>query len=281
MLRRSFSRRARPSRRSFITRFGTRRTYRRRPWTTANGQASSPFTHGVPGAYRRIRRTPGRDLPLLARPSRTPAEMKYNPADASEMLSIVAGSSTVVNMLQHGTGVSQRIGNRIQMNRLLIRGRVQPFVLYDESVLSAAAAFNQECDLHVVYDRSPTPTPPAFNDIFDSNEEGAMQRMDNRDRFRILYTKRCIFSLQSIVLPGAVDNGLTIGNGAKAAYLIDVDIPVYLPAVYRDGSDGTSYGDLREGALMIMCMGHGFTDSSFRTHHPAFSGRFRLSYTDV
>lgn len=276
MFRRTLTRRSRTSKRAFVTRFGTRRSYRRRPWTTANGQSSSPFTTGIAGGYSRVRRAVGREVPLLERPSRTAVEMKYFPPVANTNTTVFAGGIRIIPQISQGTGVGERIGNRIAMKRLLIRGSLVPYLDFTGSSTTTVENYTPELAFHVVYDRSPGTTIPDVHDIFDTNDVHAMQRMDSRDRFYILYSKRQEWGFSQNVTPGTVTNSYTMSANGPVMIPISLDLPIYRPCSFREGGLGTSYGDFREGVLFIVCTGLVPPVGS-----PRFVGRVRLTYSDV
>lgn len=90
----------------------------------------------------------------------------------------------LLNGVQAGAGFFNRVGARIEMRNLHIRGVLR----------NAATGVQDTCRLAVVYDRQPTNGLPAFNTIFQSRDQAGTAattgvseiNLDNRDRFIIL-----------------------------------------------------------------------------------------------
>lgn len=107
---------------------------------------------------------------------------------ANYVFSLDAGSTNVfpLNLVQEGTGFYNRIGRKIEMLSLHMRG----------SILQTgnAAAADDFVKWAIVYDRQPTGALPNYNNIFlDYNPSGATSNgpysninLDNRDRYQII-----------------------------------------------------------------------------------------------
>lgn len=145
------------------------------------------------------------------------------------------GDIFLLNTIAQGTSVNQRVGKKVMMKSLQLRGYV----------FNNSAALYNDCALLVVYDRRPTGSLPAITDILVSANAISLNNDNNSGRFKIL--KRCDFELV-----GAPS--VTTGTEASAAtadfYLSLRD----LPTVYKSAATG-AIADIEEGALYLVTVG--------------------------
>lgn len=86
------------------------------------------------------------------------------------------GSITHINIVPQGTSTSERVGKKIQMKSLQMRGF---------SLNNASATVNDIAYI-IVYDKRPTGTLPAVTDILNTANSASMNKDDNTGRFRIV-----------------------------------------------------------------------------------------------
>lgn len=132
------------------------------------------------------------------------------------------------NGCAQGTTANTRLGRRIVMRSILIRG-----------VVSKSTTQTGEGGIRVllVYDMQANATAPLATDILQSDSIQGVQNLNNSNRFKIIYDKH--FAL------GAVDNTvLNFKKYIKCAY----------PTQFNSGSAGT-IGDIQTGSLYLMTYG--------------------------
>lgn len=168
------------------------------------------------------------------------------------------GSVTLIATVAQGASVNQRVGKKIQLKSLQIRGQISA----DTTTLAANCAFL------IVYDRRPTGALPTITDILVSAAASSFNNDANSGRFSIL--KRW----QNVV----IGNVTTAGQATDtSSYSIDEYLSLRgLPTTFKAAGTG-AIGDIEEGALYLLTIGDvaaGTTDAN------AFLG-FRTRFLDI
>ena len=160
-----------------------------------------------------------------------------------------------LNVVPQGAGTSERVGKKIMMKSLQLKGFSYNF---------SNAAYNV-ASLMIIYDSRPTGTLPVMTDILTSSKSTAMSNDNNTKRFKIL--KRLQF----------VMNGPATAAGATAnsAVCVDEYLRLNLPVVFKDYGTG-AIGDVEEGALYLVTCGE-FDDLDVAAYLDVSS---RLRYID-
>jgi len=166
-----------------------------------------------------------------------------------------SGFMTLLNPVPQGAAVVQRVGKKILLKGLQIRG-----LLYNN-----ASAYANDVALIVVYDKRPTGSPPAITDILNSISASSMNKDDNASRFRII--RRL--------------DGCLVGNNTTmtAASAISFDEYVDLkkaPTIYKSAGTG-AVGDISEGALWLIGVGESAAGATAATA----SLRTRVRFYDL
>jgi len=177
------------------------------------------------------------------------------------VLSSAAVSTTPVisllNGMAQGTTASTRIGRRIAMKSIEFKFRV----LSDTTTTATVTRFA------IVLDKQANAAAPAFTDIYDSADPGALRNISNKARFWVLW-----------------DSGLSplIGNTATAGQQTDSSLKVFenykrinIPVQYNAGTAGT-VGDIQTNALYFVSIGSTVSGTS----DAILSGNFRVRYDD-
>lgn len=90
-----------------------------------------------------------------------------------------AQSETTLVAPTQGTAVDNRLGNKITVRNIMVRGWIY---------LTGDVPNTEYCDLLrlvLVQDKQPNGAAPAVTDVFDSDEIHGLWNMDNRQRFRV------------------------------------------------------------------------------------------------
>jgi len=181
-----------------------------------------------------------------------------------------AGVVSLLNGVQTGTGFFNRIGSRIEMRSLKIRG----FIYY------ASTTIQDQCRMIIVYDRQPTQTLPAPTVILQTRDQignatnpGSSEiNLDNRDRFQILRDYQ-VHIPSCTVAAGVLTNGPSYSDQK-----MQVDIYLKLKSLtthFNSTSNPATIANIATGALYAMFI----SDTQDAT--VGFNGQFRLRYSDV
>jgi len=165
------------------------------------------------------------------------------------------GSVTLLNTVAQGVAVTQRVGKKILMKGLQVRGLSQ----------NGSTATINDCAYMIVYDKRPTGALPTITDILVSISSFSMNNDNNSGRFSIL--KREDFVL--------------LGNSAAAANQTDLmakseDWWLDLKkreVVYKAAATG-AIGDIEQGALYLVTVGNTAAGTAAATAFMSFRLRF-------
>lgn len=116
-------------------------------------------------------------------PRRTTQEKKTIDVDPAAYVSDTTGTITLLNGVAVGTDFTDRIGRKILMKSIFIRGIHLPV---DDSTGNFISR------LVIVYDRQANGVAPAITDVVKSINGSAQINLNNRDRFQILFDKQYV-----------------------------------------------------------------------------------------
>lgn len=201
-------------------------------------------------------------------------------------ISIVANISTTntnaqiftVNLVQQGAGSWNRVGRKLHLKSLRLKGVVQ-FTINPSATTGTAVLPGYRCI--VVWDKQPSGTAiPAFDQIFGITAQDGTEtcptitcppRYDNMDRFRIM--KDMFYDAPNLALSA-------IGTGPNTAVNIEMDEYISLPSletVFSGQSAPMTIADISTGALYVI---HRQTSAAGGASSVTFSGIARIRYTD-
>ena len=179
------------------------------------------------------------------------------------------GSIALLNGIQTGASFYNRIGSRVEMINLHIRG----FIYY------ALTSVQDQVRMIVFYDRQPNGATPTASDVLQSrNQSGATINagsseinLDQRDRFVII--RDILRYIPSVtVTVGVLTNGPQIGG---QDFQVNEFVKLKgLSTHYKSSSAPTTVGDIATGALFVMFI------SDTQDSTTGFNGNFRLRYAD-
>jgi hypothetical protein len=149
-----------------------------------------------------------------------------------------------------GDSLYQRLGARILMNQLVIRGMLQA-----PPVTSVTDQPVWHLDFFIVYDRSPQTAKPGASTVFDANTLGLgfglMQSPDNRDRFQLLYRFRYVLRGN---IPVSTNSSTPYGCGGDPVTLpIDLTLNINKVATFANTNPAGAYSALTMGAVYLYC----------------------------
>lgn len=179
---------------------------------------------------------------------------------------------TLLNGVQVGAAFYQRIGSRIEMRNLHIRGNI---------VNLATAAANTYLRMIVYYDRQPNAGAVAITDLLQSRDQtGAAAttavseiNLDQRDRFVIIRDKQ--WHGPSVTNTAGVQTNGPSFPGQDQEWDINEFIKLKdLTTHYKSSSNPTTIADINTGALFVTFV----TDSNDSAWAAAVG--FRLRFND-
>jgi len=185
------------------------------------------------------------------------------------------GGAFMLNGTNQGSASWQRIGNKIAMQSLRLRGKLT--TTYTPIVTTAATAA-QTVRMVVVYDKTPAGSLPAWDTIFGTitNEGGvassilASLLLVRTKRFRVL--KDCVWSFS----PTAGGSGGTT-NVTQIDHCFDEFVPLKnLETQYTASNTTPVIGDISSGGLYVFFRASDDSASATRTVVEDSSARLRF-----
>lgn len=178
----------------------------------------------------------------------------------------------LLNGVQTGAAFYNRVGSRIEMKNLHIRGYIN----------NAATAIATQGRMLIVYDRQPTGALPTIQNLLQTRDQtGATSNthvseinLDNRDRFMIVRDV-------SFYFPPVTNTAGVLTNGPSYPALedsqFDVNIFIRLKGLvthFSSSSNPTTIADIATGGLYAFFVAG--QDSTWQ-----WTGGFRLRYDDL
>lgn len=192
-------------------------------------------------ALASIRRAQGRPLRLGPKVMAAAMRAQHESGFVDLALAVYAydttGSITLLNTVAQGASVSQRVGKKIALQSIQVRG-----MAYN----NAAATFN-DCATLLVYDKRPTGALPAITDVLNTASSQSFNNDTNSGRFRIV--RRWDQAL--------VGGTVVATTPITALQAVSMDNFVNLKGmnvVYKAAGTG-AIADIEEGALYLITVG--------------------------
>lgn len=170
------------------------------------------------------------------------------------------GTIALINTVSQGTSVQQRVGKKVSLRGLQIRGNM---------VNSGAAAVANDVAYMIVYDKRPSGALPSISDILVSANANSMNNDNNAGRFKIL--KRV-----DAVLLGRTDAIANVQDTSMLGEDCYLDLKG-IPTTYKSATTG-AIADIEEGALYYVCVGVNTAVSTAAAQHNFFC---RLRFVDI
>lgn len=128
-------------------------------------------------------------------------EKKVVDVDPANYVFDTTGSVTLLNGVATGADFTDRVGRKIVMKSLYMKGIIKPI---DNNI------GNTLCRLIVVYDKQPNGAAPGITDVLKSSSPSAQLNMNNRDRFNIIIDKMWAIGATSDAVQQAFAGGPTV-----------------------------------------------------------------------
>lgn len=160
------------------TPYNTSRTYRA---SQARQMAARQKRANMLMAARSKYRTPISSRGFFGPSLRSRQEKKAVDVDPANYVADTTGSVTLLNGIATGTDFTDRIGRKVALKSLFIRGRICNI---DNNIGPTVAR------LIVVYDMQTNGAAPSVTDILKSATSQAQLNLNNRDRFKVIVDKQ-------------------------------------------------------------------------------------------
>lgn len=181
------------------------------------------------------------------------------------------GTVTALNLMEAGADYNNRVGRRIAMKSLYLRGQF---------VAEGSPANQSYCRIIIVYDAQPNGSLPAWSDVVLSQTQvvGTTSstvfdqiNLNNRDRFKIVADI-------TRVMPYTNNGGTAIGPDAPHAK--EQEVLEYrklggLETIYKNSSSPGVIGDISSGSLIMLTFGNQPSPDGW-----SFSGSVRVRFQD-
>lgn len=261
-----------------------RRSYRRRSSSRRGYGGRSYARRPVAGSMRTVRRGGRTDLGMFSYgcPARklihfnplvqsAPASRCFN--TGSDAFTSVPGNAIVLNSIGQGSSLEQRLLHKIFMRSLLAR-----IMVYPGQELTSVTQRTITCCIMLVYDTEPPDSNVApISDILDSAEPLAMQRVDNRERFSILYRKS--FALSAFPYGGSGGALTYTDDYPGGARLFELKISIGRQTTFKTADPSATYSAINKGSLVFYFIS-GMGPNGTAGVNTFMNGTFRLSFSD-
>lgn len=169
---------------------------------------------------------------------RSPAERKVIDTANALYAFHTTGSITLLNGIATGTDYTERIGRRVNVTAIQMRG-----FAYNDIV---GPCLVNSCRLMLVLDNQVNGVSATVADILTSVNANSFMNMNNRERFKVLYDKQVTF--------GPLDKtaNQAIAGGTQTA-TFNCYKKVNIPVVF-EGTAAT-IGSISAGAIYLVCVG--------------------------
>lgn len=195
-------------------------------------------------------------------------EKKVNDLDTNIYQVNTTGLFTLLALPQLGSDFNQRIGRKITLKSVYIKGRVQ---IENAGSLSAAASVSQQCRFIILVDYQPNAAAPAVTDLLVSATPASQLNLNNRDRFRILCDKE--YYLDPFLIP-AVGSAIYMNRTGQLLK----KFKVLNEEMIFNGTNGGTIADITTGALYMFWIGSAAAGVNADAN---FIGSTRVRYVDA
>lgn len=153
------------------------------------------------------------------------------------------GVFTLLNGCTQGSDYTDRIGRKIVMRSLYIRGHV-----FAEPGISTNS-LPQQARMILFMDSQPNGAAPAVTDLLNTADAASQLNLNNRDRFKVIRDQTFVFG------PQVWSNVPAISvSGTPSISDVNVFIRMFHETIYNAGNAGT-IGDINSGALYMFWIG--------------------------
>lgn len=231
------------------SRFSATRTIQKAERTAANALARMAVPRGVTSRNR----VPP---PTWRYNTSSGPELKVIDTSVASMAQDLTGSVLLLNGVATGTDFTDRIGRKICMKSILVRGVSTP----QDGITTARMV-----RMMIVYDSQPNSAAPAVTDVLLTAAAWSPNNLNNRDRFRVLVDK--------LQWHGGGDTTAGTSFSDHNSSIVNKYKKINLETVF-DGT-GATISDIQSGSLYMITVGTTAAGTG-----GVFNGRVRVRFTD-
>lgn len=201
----------------------------------------------------------------------------YAPDQLNNPVIMINSTGTIQNLacIQQGSGVSQRIGNKVALKSLRIRLALSD-LQHNYDVIS-------ENRIMIVYDRQPNGTYPTINNMLQLiKQDGSTAHGNEVSNINVSQLDRYVVLMDKLIsLPpyesGAFNTTSMVGVTQQSSYIIDEFIKLKrLETCFSTTSNPCTIATIQTGALYVISLG-----DAVATGEPyCWVGNMRLRFYD-
>lgn len=171
--------------------------------------------------------------------SRSQVEKKYIDTAVADYSCYTTAIVTPLNLCNEGTGVSQRVGRKICVKSVQVRGIVKPF---------DGATQDSFSRVMLIWDKQVNGVLATPTEILSAATSESFMNLDNRERFVVIMDKK-------FVTGGIVNTATQALAGSPTVHVIEKykKLPPGSFTIY-DGT-GSGIADINTGALYLLTVG--------------------------
>lgn len=196
---------------------------------------------------KRPRRTyAGSLVPLASRGYRLNATERkvFDIASTGYQVDSAGGLVTLLCIPQLGTDMTERIGRKILIKSIYIKGRVCTRASLEAANILVAPQWAQ---ISIVVDMQPNGLPPAIGDIYTAISSVSHINLNNRDRFKVLKVKQYALGPYQKDLTAT----MAIGFASQQTYSVKMYKRCNIETIFNATNGGT-IADITSGALYMV-----------------------------
>lgn len=201
---------------------------------------------GVTKASQLLKRRQARLSPMfpsgIGAPSsyinRDSPELKVIDVAQQDQALVAGGSVTLLNGVATGTDITNRVGRKLNIKSLKIGVNV-----FNQANVSSNLSIGVSCKVSIIYDSQPNGAAPAYTAIYNVAHPLSPLNLNNRDRFKVLWTKNFVVGSYTTSAGSLLATGSPT-NSTKTGYK-----KCNLPVIF--GGTGATIADIQTGAIYI------------------------------
>lgn len=178
-------------------------------------------------------------------------ELKVIDVDLGAIRCHTTGVLTLLNPLSLGTDFTNRLGRKIILKSIALRGYWGPYAAFGGGS-TANAALAQQLRMMLIYDSDTNGAMPTIADVIGSQMAigtNSFNNLNNRTRFRVLWDNWDVFS--AVNSSGAAPSTFS-GDPMIAKYNVYLDVQI--PVIFNANNNGT-ITDINQGGIYLLTIG--------------------------
>jgi len=170
----------------------------------------------------------------------TRSELKYVDNLDNDELITHTGTVVPINLMAGGTAVNERVGRKVVLKACLVNFTVKNAYGVNTDGFQGAIV-----KVSLVYDSQPNGAvaPAGYTDIYSTAHPTSPLNLNNRDRFKVLWSRYA--SIGSYLIGGSG----TLATGAPLGVVRTCYKKMNLPVIF--GGVGNGISDIQTGALLL------------------------------